>query len=261
MKTNSTLLKITIISLLANFALGLVYSQAPNSFKFQSILRSADGSAIVKQNVSVRISILKDFNTGNPVYTETQSTSSNDFGIINLNIGEGEVQSGSFSSIDWSAGSYFTKIEIDENGGTNYSLSGTNQLLSVPFAIYANKAGNVPNDYVKKSYVDSLFNAPEPTIDFGYSLIYTEDSTFVYVLATDASSNIPSVYEDVAINYPYYSIQWVCNNNEKFGKYVEFNTIIHNGEYSVTERLTINTGNSASSKTYSKTKSFSIKLK
>jgi mannan endo-1,4-beta-mannosidase len=135
-------IKISILIVLCISINGLVFSQAPNSFKYQSMLRKIDGSALANQNISVRISILQGSLTGPSVYTETQSAKTNSFGISNLNIGEGTVQSGSFANIDWSAGSYYVKIEIDETGGTNYTLSNANQLLSVPFALYAGKAGN-----------------------------------------------------------------------------------------------------------------------
>ncbi len=134
--------KITILFSLLFLLIVTVFSQAPNSFKYQSMLRKTDGSALTNQNISLRISILKGSLTGTSVYVETQSGTTNSFGIINLNIGEGKIQSGSFINIDWSSSSYFAKVEIDETGGTNYTLSGTSQLLSVPYALYSGKSGN-----------------------------------------------------------------------------------------------------------------------
>ena len=97
---------------------------------------------MANQNVSVKISILNGGSTGMLVYAETQTVTSNSFGIINLNIGEGTIESGHFIDIDWSASKYFLKIEIDETGGNNYTLSGVSQLMSVPYALYADIAGN-----------------------------------------------------------------------------------------------------------------------
>lgn len=118
------------------------FSQAPNSFKYQSVIRKSDGTALVNQLINVKISILKGSTTGTPVYSEVHSTTSNAFGIVNLNIGEGTDKIGDFSSIAWSVDSYFVKVEMDESGGSNYTLSSVSQLLSVPFALYATKAGN-----------------------------------------------------------------------------------------------------------------------
>ena len=134
--------KISTLIALCLLLTSIAFSQAPNSFKYQSMLRKTDGSALGNQNISVRISILKGSLTGSSVYTETQTATTSNLGIVNLNIGVGTVISGSFSAIDWSVNSYFVKIETDETGGTNYTLSGTSQLLSVPYALYAGKAGN-----------------------------------------------------------------------------------------------------------------------
>jgi len=155
-------MKTKISTFIALFLLiaGMAFSQAPNSFKYQSMLRKTDGSALASQNITVRISILKGSLTGSSVYTETQTATTNSFGIVNLNIGGGTVTSGSFSAIDWSASSYFVKVETDETGGINYTLSSTSQLLSVPYALYAGKAGNLSDTskYIEKE-IDPIFNA------------------------------------------------------------------------------------------------------
>lgn len=132
------------------------FSQAPNSFKYQSMVRKADGSALANQSVKVKISILKGSTSGTSVYSEVHSTTSNAFGIVNLNIGEGSEKSGAISTIDWSLDSYFVKIEMDETGGTNYTLSSVSQLLSVPYAINANSANSI--DWAKVQNKPSLFS-------------------------------------------------------------------------------------------------------
>ena len=131
-------LKLTLclafLIMLSNFA----FSQAPNSFKYQSMIRKADGTVLANQTISVKISILKGSTSGEETYSEVHSITSNVFGIININIGEGSNINGLISSIDWSSESYFVKIEMDETGGTNYSLTSVSQLLSVPYALNAN---------------------------------------------------------------------------------------------------------------------------
>ena len=113
------------------------FSQTPESFKYQAVARDVSGTVLINQAVAFQISLLKGSTTGNAVFVETHSVTTNAFGLVNLEIGKGSLVSGSFSAIDWSADSYFVKIELDETGGTNYKLMGTSQLLSVPYALHA----------------------------------------------------------------------------------------------------------------------------
>lgn len=120
----------------------LVMSQTPQAFKYQAVARDASGTFITNQNVSFQVSILAGDINGTAIYVETFSATTNDFGAVNLEIGKGTPVSGSFSSIDWSSGDYFLKVEMDEAGGASYITMGTSQLLSVPFALYAENAGD-----------------------------------------------------------------------------------------------------------------------
>ncbi len=115
----------------------LMFSQVPQKMSYQAVIRNAGNSLIVNHAVGMRISILQGSATGNPVYVETQTPTTNGNGLATLQIGEGVVVSGSISSIDWSNGPFFLKTETDPAGGTSYSIAGTSQLLSVPYALYA----------------------------------------------------------------------------------------------------------------------------
>ncbi len=119
------------------------FAQAPELMSYQAIVRGADDALIQNQNVGVRISVLQGSETGSAVYTETHATMTNDNGLVNLNIGAGTT-SDDFSAIDWGNGTYYIKSETDPNGGTNYTIEGTSQLLSVPYALYAKNAGGGP---------------------------------------------------------------------------------------------------------------------
>jgi len=85
----------------------------------------------------MKISLLQGSETGAVVYSETHTATTNGSGLVTLQVGGGTVVSGSMSSIDWSAGPYFIKTETDPEGGTNYSITGTSQLLSVPYALFS----------------------------------------------------------------------------------------------------------------------------
>ncbi|PKP22234.1 MAG: hypothetical protein CVU05_04840 [Bacteroidetes bacterium HGW-Bacteroidetes-21] len=109
----------------------------PEAFQYQSVLRDANGIALVSQNVGVQVSILQGPLPGTVVYSETYSTNTNSLGILTLQIGASVNHTGVFSDINWSTGDYYIKMEVDPAGGTSYVDMGTMQLLSVPYALYS----------------------------------------------------------------------------------------------------------------------------
>lgn len=117
-------------------------AQTPNSFKYQAVVRNTAGQIVVNQNVGFRFSILQGSTTGTSVYSEKHTTQTNAFGLVNLEIGKGIVLTGTFAAINWDSNSYFVKIELDASGSGSFSELGTSQLLAVPYALYAAKAGN-----------------------------------------------------------------------------------------------------------------------
>jgi hypothetical protein len=129
-------------TLLALVALTLsVLAQSPDLMSYQAVLRDAQDHLLQNQAVAVQISILQGAPNGTAVYTEVHSLNTNDNGLISLMIGDG-VTSDDFSTIDWGAGPYYIKTETDPAGGTNYTITSTTQLVSVPYAKYAGEAGN-----------------------------------------------------------------------------------------------------------------------
>ncbi len=119
-----------------------LWSQAPQAFTYQAVIRNATGNIMKNQAVGIQVSLIQGSPGGASLYVERFSVVSNDLGLISIEIGKGDVQSGVFEDLDWSAGPYFLKIELDEAGGTNYTTLGISQLLSVPYALYAGKAGD-----------------------------------------------------------------------------------------------------------------------
>lgn len=120
---------------------GIVFAQAPMKFNYQAVGRDAGGNVLANQNVGMEISIRQTTVSGPVVYTETHATITSSIGLMNLQIGGGTVTAGNFSTIDWSAGPYFIEIGMDATGGTTYVTMGTQQLLSVPYALYAENSG------------------------------------------------------------------------------------------------------------------------
>jgi hypothetical protein len=125
------------------------YSQAPQSFKYQTVVRNSTGDPIPDQVVKFRISILKGSESGMAIYSEIHSITTNDFGLATLNIGNGSAPSSNFSEIAWADDLWFLRTELDPAGGTAYQLMGTTQLLSVPFALYSNKTNTNAKFVVK----------------------------------------------------------------------------------------------------------------
>jgi uncharacterized protein (TIGR02145 family) len=128
------------------FAIALttsIWAQAPQKMSYQAVIRNSSNALVVSGKVGMRISILQGSVTGTSVYSETQTPTTNANGLVNIEIGDSTIQSGDFAIIDWANGSYFIKTEIDPAGGTNYTITGTSQLLSVPYAFHAKTAGTV----------------------------------------------------------------------------------------------------------------------
>lgn len=136
------MLRFFILVLIGMSLLGTATAQAPQAFKYQAVVRNKLGKILDNRIVNFRISILEGNVSGLPVYTEIHNSTTNDYGLVNLTIGMGAVVTGDFSMIDWGNGEHFVQIEVDINAGSNYELMGTSQLLSVPYALYAERAGS-----------------------------------------------------------------------------------------------------------------------
>ena len=119
----------------------VAFAQTPEKMSYQAIVRDANNTLLVDKPVGIQVSILQNSETGSEVYVEVHSVVTNMNGLVALEIGTG-VTSYDFSSIDWTNGPYFVKVETDPTGANNYTISGVNQLMSVPFALYAKASGN-----------------------------------------------------------------------------------------------------------------------
>ncbi|MEA2042103.1 MAG: DUF1566 domain-containing protein [Bacteroidota bacterium] len=106
---------------------------------YQAVIRNASDNLVTSQTVGIRISILQGSASGTLVYEETQTPSTNTNGLVSIEIGGGT----GFDTISWSNGPYFIKTETDPTGGTSYTITGTSQLLSVPYALHAKTAESV----------------------------------------------------------------------------------------------------------------------
>jgi hypothetical protein len=119
----------------------LMQAQSPQKMSYQSVVRNTTNTLVTNQAVGVRMSILQGSASGTAVYVETHSISTNANGLATLSIGSGTPVTGTFAGINWANGPYFIKTETDPAGGTNYTITGTSELMSVPYALYAATAG------------------------------------------------------------------------------------------------------------------------
>ena len=121
-------------------------AQSPEKMSYQAVIRDGSDNLITSSNVGMRIQILQGSISGTSVYEETHTPNTNANGLVSIQVGAGNVVSGDFTNIDWANGSYYIKNEIDPTGGTNYVVSGTSELLSVPYALHAKTAENTNGD-------------------------------------------------------------------------------------------------------------------
>lgn len=122
---------------------GKLYSQIPEKMSYQAVIRNNNDQLVTNSDIGMQISILQDSPEGTSVYIERHFPTTNQNGLISIVIGDGIVVLGNLAIIDWSEGSYFLKTETDLNGGANYTITGTNQILSVPYALHAKTADSL----------------------------------------------------------------------------------------------------------------------
>ncbi len=136
-------MKKIIFSLSFILCAAITFAQAPEKFQYQTVVRDNLGAPVVNQGVSFRLNIHEASAAGTTVYSETHSATTNDFGLVNLEIGGGTVVSGTFSTIDWGSNNYYVEVEMDPAGGTSYTSMGSTQLLSVPYALSSKTASDM----------------------------------------------------------------------------------------------------------------------
>jgi hypothetical protein len=134
------------------------FGQVPQGLNYQAVARDGNGNPMLNTSVLTNFSILKDSINGVLEYQETQTTTTNGFGLYTLTIGQGNPTFGNFNSIQWASGSKFLKVEV------NNQLSGTTQLWSVPYSLFAEKSKS-STDWVNVG--DSIIYSPKNFVGIG----------------------------------------------------------------------------------------------
>ncbi|MCS3530103.1 collagen-like protein [Chryseobacterium sp. JUb7] len=165
----------------------LSYAQVPEKMSYQAVVRNNSGQILANQSIGIRASILQGSPAGAAVYSERLVGNTNINGLITLEIGSGTVLSGTFNAINWSTGNYYLKTETDPSGGTTYTITGTSQLLSVPYAMYAKTAGGGGGGFAIP-YTNTVNNAGNL-----FSLINDGDGTSIEGINNTTTSSVASV--------------------------------------------------------------------
>ena len=202
-----------------------LYGQVPNQFSYQAIVRGSNDELIINKPITMKISLFQSSLSGPLVYQELHSINSNSKGLISIAIGNGNIISGDFASIDWSQGPYFVNSEIDPTGGVNYSLTSNNQLLSVPYALYAANSHSGP----KGDQGDQGDQGPkgESKVNVTVSLtgdsLKFEDGSFVIINGISVLNNpVTKVIFDIdgnSYNTKLFGNQYWMVENLKVSKY------------------------------------------
>ena len=122
-------------------------AQAPDGINYQAVIRNSSGTLIANTTIAIRIQIKQTSASGTIVFQERHSVTTSAQGVVNLVIGQGTLLGGNFSTINWATGPYFVSLGVSFTNGTNYLDYGSQQLMSVPYALYAKNAGNQLNQW------------------------------------------------------------------------------------------------------------------
>ncbi len=153
----------------------LTLAQTPQSFNYQAVVRGADGKILQDSDVSFRFSILEGSAAGAAMYVETQTVTTNQYGLVNLTIGEGTLVSGDMNAVDWGMEANFLKVDMDVNGGSSFTDMSTQQLVAVPYAMHANTVTNSDNDTTNEYQTLSKSGATITLSDGGGDVVLNDD--------------------------------------------------------------------------------------
>lgn len=169
----------------------LLHAQAPQRISYQAVIRNISGVLVANTNVGIKISILQGNISGTVVYSETHIVVTNVNGLASLEIGGGLLESGDFTTINWSNGPYFIKTETDPAGGINYTISGTSQLLSVPYALHAKLAEKVVSPvYINQNGIGTDTSVRNTTVIDPFISITVPENGKYLVIMNGATTNL-----------------------------------------------------------------------
>lgn len=181
---SDTFRSISSLLLLLGLITGLsIQAQTPQTINYQAIIRSNSGTAVVNQAVSLRFTIYDGSPSGPSLFGETHSTTTNAFGLVNLQIGGGSVLFGSMSGVNWSSGSKYLQVEVDISGGNSYTSLGATQLVAVPYALHAQTVSS--SNAVTQLTAGNGINVSNPTGNTTVGANYGGDGSAITLSRSD----------------------------------------------------------------------------
>jgi hypothetical protein len=156
-------MKKTLLSILVLVFFQCAFAQAPQKINYQAVARTSTGAVIANQAISIRFTIHDNTSTGTVLYSETQSKTTNQFGLFTAAIGAGTTVSGSMLTINWGSGNKYLQVEIDPTGSSSYVDMGNDQLLSVPYALFAGNSSAGPQGPTGANGTNGVTGATGPT--------------------------------------------------------------------------------------------------
>jgi len=215
----------------------IVFAQAPEKMSYQGVVRDGSNNLVSSTTVGMRISILQDSTSGAAVYVETQIPNTNANGLASIEIGSGTIVNGDFATIDWANGPFYIKTETDPTGGTNYTITGTSQLLSVPYSLHSktveyDQDGNKTLSFSEASAIGQSYVMMD-TIDIKAGKIVTikgftqttgsECTVYIFDLTNNQwvhdNFSVYTIYEEEGVGYSNFQGDSVIN-----GAVVPFST-------------------------------------
>jgi len=220
-----------------------LFAQSPEKMSYQAVVRDNSNTLVTNTSVGMQISILQGSASGTAVYIETQTPTTNANGLVSIEIGGGTVVSGTFASIDWANGPYFINTEIDPAGGTNYTITGTSQLLSVPYALHAKTAETITGDITE---TDPLFTVWDKST--GISITESQISDMGNYIETETDPAVAANFDFTGAAtgdlLQFNGTKWVKVTPNYLTTYTETDLIFTNSEAAnITAADIINLGN------------------
>jgi hypothetical protein len=187
------------------------FAQAPEKMSYQAVVRDGSNVLVASSSVGMQISILQGSSSGTAVYVETQTPTSNANGLVSIEIGSGTLVSGDFSTIDWANGPYFVKTETDPTGGATYTITGTTQLMSVPYALHAENSDSwTVNSDTTHSFKYVSIGTTSPAVNYAGAVpqlsSFTVNSSVAAPITIQRSSGNVCLAVQNSYNSMYYGI-------------------------------------------------------
>ena len=173
-----------IFTFLVCFFIVASYAQAPKFISYQGVARNSTGAILPSQNIGIKLDLHQGSSGGTVTFSETHNVTTNNFGLFTLSIGSSNTTG--FASINWANGPYFLEVSIDPAGGTSYTSIGTQQFMSVPYALYAETSGNA------SSNPTITINAPNSVTSAGgsYTINIPASATYTAGNGIDITSGV-----------------------------------------------------------------------